>query len=322
MLDRVRAKSQGHGTVPDPARGNAAAAATEGSPAAPAWGAALAEQARPRRRFRPRRHLAALVGAGLIAVVVGASLVGPSLVRYESDATDLSGVLQTPSLRHPFGTDELGRDVLSRVLGGIRISVLIGCFAVALAVAGGIPLGALAAYHSGRLSDLLLGFGNILLTFPTIILAITIVSVIGIGVSGVIVAAGISMMPAVLRLTHASVLAVRREDFVDAARTVGATDAVIIRRHLLPNALSPLIVQATLGVGGTILTAAGLGFLGLGVQPPTPELGTMLSQARGYMMVAPHMAVFPGLVVAALVLGFNLLGDGLRDALDPHQRSR
>jgi peptide/nickel transport system permease protein len=283
----------------------------------------LAEPGRRRRvRWLWRRHLPALVGAALIAVAVGAGLVGPSIVPYAPEDTDLRAVLKGPSASHLFGTDELGRDVLSRVLGGIRVSVLIGVAAVALAIAGGIPLGALAAYRGGRVADLLLGFGNILLTFPTIIMAITIVSVVGIGVSGVILAAGISMMPGVLRLTHASVLAVRREEFVEAARAIGASDLLIIRRHLLPNSLSPLIVQATLGIGGTILTAAGLGFLGLGVQPPDPELGTMLSQARGYIIVAPHMAIFPGIVVAALVLGFNLLGDGLRDALDPHQRTR
>jgi peptide/nickel transport system permease protein len=285
-------------------------------------GVAVADLRATRRRVRVRRHLGAVIGGVQIAVIVVAGLVGPLLIPYESDATDLANVLKAPSLRHPFGTDELGRDVLSRVLGGVRISVVIGCAAVALGVAGGLPLGTLAAYSSGRLSDLLIGLGNILLTFPTIILAITIVSVIGIGVSGVIVAGGIAMMPAVLRLTHASVLAVRQEDYVEAARAIGGTDFLIMRRYLLPNSLSPLIVQATLGIGGTILTAAGLGFIGLGVQPPTPELGTMLSQARGYIIVAPHMAIFPGLVVAVLVLGFNLLGDGLRDALDPHQRSR
>lgn len=312
MVDRVHAKTSEH---------YGSSAASEGDAETAGTRPTLPSEIR-RRRFRVRRHLPALFGAALIAFVVGASLIGPALVPYSTDETDLTGVLKAPTLRHPFGTDELGRDVFTRVLGGVRVSVLIGCAAVGLAVAGGIPLGALAAYRGGRVGDLVLGLGNILLTFPTIITAITIVSVVGIGVSGVILAAGISMMPAVLRLTHASVLAVRREEFVEAARAVGAGDVLIIRRHLLPNSLSPLIVQATLGIGGTILTAAGLGFLGLGVQPPDPELGTMLSQARNYIIVAPHMAIFPGIVVATLVLGFNLLGDGLRDALDPHQRGQ
>lgn len=269
-----------------------------------------------------RRHISALAGGILIVMLVGIGIIGPALVPYKPDFTDLTSVLQPPSVHHLFGTDELGRDVLSRIVGGIRISVLISCTAVGLAVIGGIPLGALAAYYRGRLADLILALANILLTFPAIILAIVIVSVVGIGISGVIIATGIAMLPAILRLTYSSVLAIKREEYVEAARAIGVSDFRIIRRHLLPNALSPVIVQATLGLGSVILTVAGLGFLGLGVQPPSPELGTLLSEARAYITVAPHMAIFPGVVVAALVLGFNLLGDGLRDALDPHQRSR
>jgi peptide/nickel transport system permease protein len=276
------------------------------------------------RRRRPRRRpdAGAIAGGLLLVLLVGLGLLGPAVAPYAPDVADLTSVLQAPSARHLFGTDELGRDVFSRVLGGIRISILIGCTAVGLAVVGGIPLGALAAYYRGPVADLILALANILLTFPAIILAIIIVSVVGIGIGGVIIAVGIAMLPAILRLTYSSVWAVKREEFVEAARAVGVPDAVIIGRHLLPNALSPVIVQATLGLGSVILTVAGLGFLGLGVQPPAPELGTLLSEARAYITVAPHMAIFPGVVVAALVLGFNLLGDGLRDALDPHQRSR
>jgi peptide/nickel transport system permease protein len=276
-------------------------------------------------RRRPaglRRHISAIAGGLLIVLLAGIGIIGPALVPYKSDITNLTSVLEPPSMHHLFGTDELGRDVLSRTVGGIRISVLISCTAVGLAVFGGIPLGALAAYYCGRIADLILALANILLTFPAIILAIIVVSVVGIGISGVIIATGIAMLPAILRLTYSSVLAIKREDYVEAARAVGVSDFRIIRRHLLPNALGPVIVQATLGLGSVILTVAGLGFLGLGVQPPSPELGTLLSEARAYITIAPHMAIFPGFVVAALVLGFNLLGDGLRDALDPHQRSR
>jgi ABC-type dipeptide/oligopeptide/nickel transport system permease subunit len=285
-------------------------------------GQRIAEAPPTGRRFVLRRHVNAVIGGGLIALFLVLGVIGPYIVPYDPSSTNLARVLESPSLSHPLGTDELGRDIFSRILGGIRVSILIGVSAVGLAVVAGVPLGSLAAFYQGRLSDLILAFANVLLTFPTIILAITIISVIGIGITGVVIAAGVSMSPVLIRLTYSSVLSVKQEDFVEAARAIGASDLLIIRRHLLPNSLSPLLVQATLGVGTTILTAAGLGFLGLGVQPPAPELGAMLSQARAYLMVAAHTAIFPGIVVAFLVLGFNLLGDGLRDALDPHRRNR
>ncbi|HVC32080.1 MAG TPA: ABC transporter permease [Chloroflexota bacterium] len=269
-----------------------------------------------------RRYPAAVVGGVLVGIFLAIGIFGPSVVPYQPDAADLANVLSGPSAQHLFGTDELGRDLFSRVLAGARISIFIGCTAEVIAMGSGIPLGALAAYYTGWISDVILGVANVLLTFPTIILAITIISVIGLGISGVIIAAGIAMAPGVVRLTYGTVLSVKFEDYVLASRALGSSDGAIIARHLLPNSLSPLIVQATLGIGGTVLTAAGLGFLGLGVQPPDPEWGTMLSEASNYIMVAPYMAVFPGLAIAVLVLGFNLLGDGLSDAFDPRQRNR
>lgn len=268
------------------------------------------------------RYPAAVVGGTLVGIFLVIGIFGPSIVPYQPDVADLGSVLKGPTAQHLFGTDELGRDLFSRVLAGARISIFIGCTAEAIAMGSGIPLGALAAYYTGLISDVILGIANVLLTFPTIILAITIISVIGLGISGVIIAAGIAMAPGVVRLTYGTVLSVKFEDYVLASRALGAPDHLIIARHLLPNSLSPLIVQATLGIGGTVLTAAGLGFLGLGVQPPDPEWGTMLSEASNYIMVAPYMAVFPGLAIALLVLGFNLLGDGLSDAFDPRQRNR
>jgi peptide/nickel transport system permease protein len=280
---------------------------------------------RPRRSFGLLRriiaHRAALAGIAIVLLYVSVAIFANAIAPYQVGEVDLLHVLEPPSRLHPWGTDELGRDIFSRVVMGSRISFAIGLSALAIGLGVGVPLGSLAAFYSGRVSDLILGLANVLLTFPTIILAITIVSVIGTGLSGVIIAAGIAMVPGKIRLTNASVLSVRNTDYVVAARTIGCSDARIIARHLLPNALSPLIVSATLSFGGTILTAAGLGFLGLGVQPPAPEWGTMLNGARAFLLTASHMAIFPGLVVGLLVLGFNLLGDGLRDLLDPTMRN-
>jgi len=293
--------------------------------------AQLAATALPRRGAKARAraellarlvsHRAALVGSAIVLAFALVALVGGMIAPYRPEDVDLARVLEGPSREHLWGTDDLGRDILSRVVVGARISYAIGLSALAIGLGVGVPLGAIAAFYAGRVSDLILGLANVLLTFPTIILAITIISVVGSGLSGVILAAGVALIPGKIRLANAAVLSVRHTDYVTAAYTVGCSDLRIIARHLLPNALSPLIVSATLSFGSTILTAAGLGFLGLGVQPPAPEWGTMLSSARTFLIIAPHMAIFPGLVVGTLVLGFNLLGDGLRDLLDPTMRN-
>lgn len=266
------------------------------------------------------RNRIALVGLVLVFLFTLLSALGPLLMPYDPYLPQLALRLQGPSLAHPFGTDEVGRDILTRIAYGARFSLLMGVVAMSIAACIGVPLGLQAGYRSGW-SDIAIMRGvDVMMTLPSIVLAIAIVSVLGAGVASVVIAVGITSTPAFARLTRAVALTLREQDFVAAARVVGASDLRILRRHILPNSLPPIIVQASLGVGTTILTASALGFLGLGVEPPTPEWGAMLSRGRSYVSVAPHLVVFPGLAIALLVLGFNLLGDGLRDALDPRMK--
>lgn len=219
------------------------------------------------------------------------------------------------------GTDELGRDVLTRIVVGARISLFIGLSATVIALVGGTLLGMVGAYFGGRLGELIMRGMDILLAFPGVLLAIIIVATLGVGLTNVVIAIGIHSIPAFARLAHGSTLGVKENEYVLAARAVGTGEYNILRRHILPNIAAPLIVQFSLRVGTVILLAAGLGFLGLGAQPPTPEWGTMLSNARSYMRTNPHVGFFPGMAIFLVVLGLNLLGDGLRDVLDPRLRS-
>lgn len=266
------------------------------------------------------RRRTALLGALLVVFFVLLATIGPFLTPHDPDMPNLPLRLQGPSAAHPFGTDEVGRDTLTRIAYGARFSLLMGVVAMAISASLGVPLGLTAGYRGGRWDMGLMRAVDILMTLPSIVLSVAIVSILGPGIVSVIIAVGITSTPAFARLSRAVALTLREQDFVSAARIVGASDARILRLHMFPNSLPPLIVQASLGVGTTILTASALGFLGLGVQPPTPEWGAMLSRARTYVSVAPHMVIFPGLAIALLVLGFNLLGDGLRDALDPRMK--
>ena len=266
------------------------------------------------------RRRTALLGLVLIALFVVVAVVGPALSGYDPNTPVLADRLRGPSANHVLGTDDTGRDIATRIAHGARISLLMGVVAMAISAAVGVPLGLVAGYLGGRWDLAVMRLVDILLTLPSIVLALVIVSVMGAGVTSVVVAVGITTIPSFARLARAAALTIRNLDFVQAARTLGGSDARILARHLLPNALPPLIVQASLGVGTTILTAAALGFLGLGVQPPAPEWGAMLSRGRTYIVSAPHLVAFPGLAIALLVLGFNLVGDGLRDALDPRLR--
>lgn len=262
-----------------------------------------------------------MVGLGIIAVLVLVSLAAPFLTPDNPVDQELGQALRGPSPDHPFGTDHLGRDILTRILYGGRISLFVGVMAVALGLAAGVPLGLISGYFGGWVDILIQRLADVLLAFPAILLALSMVAVLGVGLQNVIIAVGISVIPIFMRLARGSVLSIRGQAYVEAARVLGGSDWLIIRRHVLPNALAPLIVQATLSVGITILIAAGLGFLGLGVQPPTPEWGSMLGEGRQYIFNSSYMATFPGLAIVASVLAFNLVGDGLRDALDPHLRT-
>jgi peptide/nickel transport system permease protein len=278
------------------------------------------EYAPPRRR-RVWQHLGALVGLIALIVVVGAVLLAPWLSAHDPLAMDPPAQLQPPSLWHPAGTDLFGRDVLSRLLFGGRISLLVGAVAVLIGSLPGTLLGLLAGYYGGRLDGLVMAITDILLAFPGILLAMAIVSVTGNRLSNVILAVGIAEMPGYTRLARGQVLAACRQPYVRSAITVGCRPARVIFRHVLPNVLQPLVVMATLGIGWAILNASALSFLGLGVQPPSPEWGAMLREGRNFLREAPWVAAFPGLALALVVLAVNLLGDALRDALDPRLTS-
>jgi peptide/nickel transport system permease protein len=258
-----------------------------------------------------------MVGLVLLVGLFALTLAAPLLTSYNPERQSLSEALRPLSPAHPLGTDHLGRDMLARLLYGGRLSLLIGFLAVGLGVVVGVPLGAISGFQ-GRLTDLVIQrFADILLSFPGFLLALSLVAILGVGLQNVIFSVGISSVPSFIRLVRGSVLSIREQVYVEAAHAIGQRRVVIIFHHVLPNTMAPVIVQATLSLGAAILVAAGLGFLGLGVQPPTPEWGTMLGEGRQYIFRAPGLTMYPGLVIFLAVLGFNLFGDGLRDALDP-----
>ena len=259
-------------------------------------------------------------GGLVVGLFVALAALAPALAPYEPLRGRLDERLLPPSTGHWFGTDELGRDVLSRVLYGARISLQIQVAAVGLALVLGTALGVVAGYV-GRWPDMLImRIVDIMMAFPGIFLALAIIAALGTGLGNVIIASAIFLVPQFARVIRGSVLTLKEKEFVEAARALGEADVPIIVRYLLPNSLAPIIVQTSLRMATVLLTASGLSFLGLGVQPPSPEWGAMLSNARAYMITAPHVAMMPGLAIAVVVLGFNLLGDGLRDSLDPRLR--
>jgi ABC-type dipeptide/oligopeptide/nickel transport system permease subunit len=229
---------------------------------------------------------------------------------------DFTRALQGPTRDSPLGRDELGRDIISRILYGTRISLWIGGIAVGIGVLVGVPLGAIPGYYP-RADLFVQRVIDVMLAFPGLLLAIVLISILGVGLVNVMVAIGVASIPTYARLVRGSVLSIKEMDYIAAAKALGFSDLRIIFCHVLPNCLAPIIVQSTLQIATAILFAAGLGFLGLGAKPPMPEWGVMLSTGRDYLRIAPHVATFPGLVIMLAVLGFNLLGDGLRDALDP-----
>src|SRR5215213_4416265 len=257
------------------------------------------------------------VGAFLVALALLAAIIGPLAIAYDPARQLISLRLGAPSVSHPFGLDELGRDILARVLAGARISFLVGLTVVSVSASAGTLLGAIAGYFGGVADDVISRVIDVLLAFPGLLLAIALVAVLGPSLQNVMLALTLIGWVGYARLVRGQVLRAREFEYVQAARALGATTPRILIRHVIPSALPAVTVQATLGMGGAILAEAALSFLGLGVQPPTPSWGTMLSYGRSHLLEAPHLTVFPGLAIAILVLGFNFLGDGLRDALDP-----
>jgi len=267
------------------------------------------------RRFR--RNPGAWVGAAIVLALVALAAFAPLIADRPPDQQNLRQRLQPPSVEHPFGTDEFGRSVFARVAYGARVSLLTGIVPVALALLVGSTIGLLAGYFRGRLDGLLMRAMDVLLAFPSLLLALAVVGTLGPGIVNAVIAIAVVDVPQYARLVRSVVLGAREEDYVQAARALGAGDGRLMLRHVLPSAVGPIVVQATLGVGFAILAIAGLSFLGLGVQPPTSDWGEMLARGRRYLPDATWLMIFPGLAVSLTVLGFNLLGDGLRDALDP-----
>ena len=281
--------------------------AREASPAQRAW-----------RRVLRRRG--AMLGLFFVVFFVLMAIFAPLIAPYDPIATSWSAVRKAPSWEYLFGTDEIGRDVLSRIIWGAQASLMAGLVSVSISMALGIPIGLLAAYLGGWTDSLISRFTDAMLAVPFLILAIALSAFLGPSLGNAMIAIGVSAMPVFIRLTRAQVMAVKVEDYIEAARAVGNPHWRIALRHILPNVLPPLIVQATLSIAAAIIAEASLSFLGLGQQPPAPSWGSMLNTAKNYMDNAPWMAVWPGLSIFLLVLSFNLLGDGLRDALDPRQK--
>jgi len=256
-------------------------------------------------------------GALVVIVAVLAAIVGPLLAPFDPSAQELALRLDGPSWVHWFGLDELGRDIFARVLSGARISLMVGIVVVSVSATIGTLLGAIAGYFGGRVDEAISRIIDILLAFPGLLLAIALVAVLGPSLTNVVLALCLIGWVGYARLVRGQVLRAREFEFVQAARALGAPTSRILLQHIIPTALPAVTVQATLGMGGAILAEASLSFLGLGVQPPTPSWGTMLSYGRSHLLDAPHLTIFPGLAIAIVVLGFNFLGDGLRDTFDP-----
>lgn len=266
---------------------------------------------------RLSRNKGAVVGVFVVALLIISALFAPQLAPYDPIKIAPREALQPPSLKHLAGTDPFGRDILSRIIYGARISLQVGLISVAIAGFFGVILGLVAGYYGGWADGLVVMLVNIMLAFPGILLALAIVAWLGPGLQNVMIAVGISSIPAYIRLVRGSVLSVKHSLFVDAARVIGCGDFRIIAQHILPNVFGPVIVLATLGVASAIVIGASVSYLGLGAQPPTPEWGVMVNDGKAYLRQAWWMTTFPGLAIMIVVLGMNLLGDGLRDALDP-----
>ncbi|MFT6590283.1 MAG: peptide/nickel transport system permease protein [Rhodoferax sp.] len=282
----------------------------------------MVREATPAQRALRRlwRRRGAMVGLVVVLFFILIAVFAPNIAPHDPIATSWSAIRAAPSLQYWFGTDELGRDVLSRVVWGTRASLMAGLVSVSISMALGVPIGLLAAYVGGWTDSFISRFTDAMLAVPFLILAIALSAFLGPSLGNAMIAIGVSAMPVFIRLTRAQVMVIKVEDYVEAARAVGNPHWRIALRHILPNVLPPLIVQSTLAIAAAIIAEASLSFLGLGQQPPDPSWGSMLNTAKNYMDNAPWMALWPGLSIFLLVLSFNLLGDGLRDALDPRQK--
>lgn len=270
------------------------------------------------------RNRLAVSGGILVSLLVFAAMFAPLISPYKPTSIDIENVLSPPSVSHPFGTDELGRDVLTRMLWGSRVSLKVGFVAVGISIFIGILVGSMAGFYGGRVDAVLMRFVDMMLAFPTFFLILAVIAILEPGIFTIMAVIGITGWMDVARLVRAEFLTLKERDFVLAARALGAGDLRIIFRHILPNALSPVFVAATFGVAGAILVESSLSFLGLGVQPPSPSWGNILTAGKDNIEVAWWLSLYPGLAILITVLSYNLMGEGLRDALDPRlwQRGR
>jgi peptide/nickel transport system permease protein len=271
-----------------------------------------------RQLLRNRR---AVVGAILLLLIIGLAVFAPYVTKYDPAKQNMRNRLQPPSKEHILGTDQFGRDIYSRVVYGARLSLRVGFLSISLALVVGSALGLIAGYYGGILDNIIMRFIDILLALPGFLLALSIVAALGPGLENVILAIGVSYIPSFARMMRSSVLAIRELDYVDAAEALGARDLRIILGHIVPNAVNPIIVMTTLSLAGAILSAAGLSFLGMGAQPPTPEWGSMIATSRPFIRVSHWAVTIPGLAIFITVMSLNLVGDGLRDALDPRLKN-
>jgi peptide/nickel transport system permease protein len=267
-----------------------------------------------------RKNRLALAGGAVVILLGAVALCAPLLAPYDPAAYDVKQILLAPGPQHWFGTDQLGRDVLSRMLYGARISMAVGFVSVGIAVLLGTLIGTLAGYYGGRVDELLMRFVDLMLNFPRLFLLLTLIALLRPSIWVIMAVIGFTGWMGLARLVRGEILSLREREFVQGARALGAADARIMVKHILPNALVPVLVSATLGVAGAILTESGLSFLGLGVQPPTPSWGNILIDGKANIEIAWWLSAFPGLAILATVLAYNLLGEGLRDALDPRLR--
>jgi peptide/nickel transport system permease protein len=267
--------------------------------------------------FRLKKSPLAMAGLLVVILLVVVALFADVLAPYSYSKQHLAHMFEGPSKNFLLGTDEFGRDILSRLIYGARISLMVGFIAVSIALVAGGILGAISGYYGGWIDNVIMRVMDVLLSIPQTLLAIAIAASLGPGLFNLMIAVGVSSMPQYARIVRGSVLSIRGMEFIEAAHAVGSSDMRIIFKHILPNSMAPIIVQATLGVAFAILNAAGLSFIGLGIQPPYPEWGAMLSGGRQYIRDYPHLTLYPGLAIMITILALNFLGDGLRDALDP-----
>ncbi len=271
---------------------------------------------------RALRHGLVLSGGGIVLLLLLAALFGRALAPHDANAMNFGAVFAPPAAQHPFGTDEFGRDLLSRILYGAAVSVKVAFIAVGISAAAGVTLGLLAGYLGGWLDEVVMRVMDVFFALPAVLMAIVVMAILGRGVENAMIAIAIVYAPIFARVTRGAVISVRDREFINAAKALGQGRLRIMFAHVLPNALGPIIVQTSLSLAFAILAEAALSFFGLGTQPPDPSWGRMLSEGRAYLRQAPWMGIFPGLAIMVSVLGFNLLGDGLRDVLDPRYRGR